>query len=143
MLAAGLLLVLVALTVFLTQGSQIHATATVTAEHCHPRFGLGTQTTSTRCDAAVRYTTRTGRVIRTTVTDAFPAEPRHVAAGATTIDIRYVASDPSSPFRQSNYIPLGQFLLALGLGLIATGAGTWWLARAGRIASLAASRRAR
>lgn len=143
MLAAGLLMVLVALTVYLTQGSQIRATATVTSMHCHPQFDLGTQTTSTRCEAAIRYTTRTGRVIRTTVTDAFPTEFRHVQGGATTIGIRYLASDPSSPFKQSNFMPLGQFLLVLGLGLAATGAGTWWLARADRIARKAVSRRFR
>lgn len=143
MLAVGLLMVLVALTVYLTQGSQIHATAVVTAEHCHSQFDPGTRTAGARCEAVIRFTTRTGRVIRTTVTDAFPTEFRHIAGGPTTIGIRYQASDPSSPFKQSNYMPLGQFLLVLGLGLAATGAGTWWLARADQIARKAVSRRLR
>jgi hypothetical protein len=142
MLAAGLLMIMVALVVYLSQGSQIQATATVTAEHCHPQFDLGTQTTGTRCDAAIRFTTRTGRAIRTTVTGAFPEEFRHVAGGPTTIGFRYDASDPASPYKQSNYMPLAQFLLVLGIGCGATAAGGWWLARADRIARKVVSRRA-
>ena len=141
MLAVGLLMVLLALTVYLTQGSQIQVLATATAEHCHQQFDVGTGSTGARCDAAIRYTTRTGRVIRTTVTDAFPAEFRHVPGGPTTIEIRYDPNDPASPYKQSNYMPLDQFLLVLGIGCVATGAGSWWLARADRMARKAVSLR--
>lgn len=141
MLAVGLLMVLLALTVYLTQGSQIQVTATVAAEHCHQQFDVGTGSTDTRCNAAIRYPTRTGQVIRTTVTDALPEEFRHVPGEPTTIEIRYDPSDPAGPNKQSNYMPLDQFLLVLGIGCVATGAGSWWLFRADRMARKAVSRR--
>lgn len=141
MLATGLVMLLVGVTVFLTQGSQIQVTATVISEHCHPQYDLGTGSTDTRCGAAIRYTTRTGQVIAATITDAFPGEFRHTAAGMTTIQVRYDSGDPASPYKQSNYMPLGQFLLVLGLGCAATVAGGWWLARADLIARRAAARR--
>jgi hypothetical protein len=52
------------------------------------QLDLATCVSETRCDAAVRYTTRTGRVITTTVSDAFPYEFRHRRGTLTTIQLR-------------------------------------------------------
>ena len=142
MLVAGALMLMVALGVFLTQGSQIRVTGTGLSEHCHPRPDLATGTGETRCDAAVRYTTRTGRVITTTVSDAFPYEFRHRPGMPPTIQLRYDSNDPGDPFKQSNYMSVGEFLLVLGLGGIAATFGVLWLTRAGRIAENSARRRA-
>jgi hypothetical protein len=142
MLLVGAVLLVVALGVFLTQGSQIQVTGTVLSEHCHPQFDLGTGATETRCDAAVRYTTRTGLVMTTTVVDAFPYEIRHQAGTPATIQLRYDSNYPADPFKQSNYMSVGQFALVLGLGVIATAFGVLWLVRANRIAENAARRRA-
>lgn len=143
MLLVGAVLMLVGLSVFLTQGSQIKVTATVISEHCHRQLDFATHRNETRCDAAVRFATSTGRVITTTVTDAFPYEIRHTPGKSATIRLRYDASDPADPFKQSNYMSVGQFLLVLGLGVGATALGALWLARAERIAEKAARRRAR
>jgi hypothetical protein len=143
MLLVGAVLVLVGLSVFLTQGSQIPVTATVMYEHCHPQADLATGSGENRCDAAVRYETRAGQVINTTVTDAFPYEFRHRPGKPPTIRLRYSTSDPAHPFKQSNYMSAGEFLLVLGLGGVAATFGVLWLARADRIAENAVRRRAR
>ena len=142
MLVAGAVLLIVALGVFLTQGSQIRATGTVLSEHCQPQFDLATGAGETRCDADVRYTTRTGLVVTTKVSDAFPYEFQRRPGMPTTIQLRYDSNDPADPFKQSNFMTVGEFLLVLGLGGIAAIFGVFWLARAGRIAEKAARRRA-
>jgi hypothetical protein len=138
LLLIGALMILVALGVFLTQGSQIRVTATVLSEHCGYRYDFGAPASSgTRCDASVRFTTRSGRVIRTTVTDAFPYEFSHRAGRPTTIQLRYDSSDPTQPFKQSNYMSVGEFLIVLAIGLVATALGIWWLVGAERLAERA------
>jgi len=97
----GLLLVVIALGVFLTQGSQIRVVADVLSERCQPRIDLPSAGTETRCDAAVRFTSVTGRVITTTVTDAFPSEFSG-SGRSRTIDLRYDKND--RPSRSSRVI---------------------------------------
>ena len=143
MLLVGAVMVLIALGVLLTQGSQIPVTGTVLSERCHAQFDPATHQSETRCDAAVRFTTRTGRVITTTVTDAFPYEFHHKPGQPATIRLRYDSNDPAHPYKQSNYMSVGQFLLVLGIGAVAAGFGGWWLARAERIAERAVRRLAR
>src|SRR5215475_8105685 len=117
LLAFGAVFVLIALTVFLTQGSQIRATATVLSEQCHYQYDAGAPSASgPRCDAPVRFTTRSGQVIRTTITDAFPYEFRHRPGQPTTIQLRYDSSDPTQPYKQSNYMSAGVFAMLLGIG---------------------------
>jgi hypothetical protein len=142
MLAVGAVLVLVALLVFLTQGSQVRVTATASSEHCHPQVDLATGIGETRCDADVRFVTVTGRIINTTVTDAFPYEFHHRSGMPTTIELRYDTNEPMRPYKQSNFMSVGQFLLVLGLGVTALSLGALWLARADRYAQNAARRRA-
>jgi hypothetical protein len=138
LLLIGALMILVALGVFLTQGSQIRVTATVLSEHCGYRYDFGAPASSgMRCDASVRFTARSGRVIRTTVTDAFPYEFSHRAGRPTTIQLRYDSSDPTQPFKQSNYMSVGEFLIVLAIGLVATALGIWWLVGAERLAERA------
>ena len=141
MLLVGAVMLLIGLSVFLTQGSQIPVTATVTHERCHPQADLATGSGETRCDAAVRYETRAGQVINARVTDAFPHEFRHRPGKPPTIRLRYSTSDPAHPFKQSNYMSAGEFLLLLGSGGVAATFGTLWLARADRIAENAVRRR--
>jgi hypothetical protein len=143
MLLVGAVLMLVGLGVFLSQGSQIQVVATVVSERCHGQFDFATHQDETRCDAAVRFVTSAGRVIATTVTDAFPYEFRHPPGRPATIRLRYDASDPGHPFKQSNYMSVGQFVLVLGLGVGAAALGALWLARAEPIAEKAARKRAR
>ena len=127
-------MVLVALIVFLTQGSQLQVTATVLSEHCHKQFDVATDASETRCDAAVRYTTVTGRIDRTTINDAFRDEFNHPQGKPATIRLRYDRDYPADPFKQSNYMPAWTFVTLLGLGALAGTFGTVWLARAVRIA---------
>ncbi len=140
MILIGLLLAGIALGVFLTQGSQIRMTANVLSERCHPQRDLGTGQVETRCDAAVRFMTVTGRVILTTVTDAFPYEfsgPRQ----SRTIDLRYDSNDPTQPFKQSNYMPAVTFVVLLVFGCAAILFGVWGVMRSGQLAERAARRR--
>ena len=118
-------------------------TGTVISEQCHPRFDAATHQSETRCDAAVRYLTSTGRVITTTVTDAFPFEFRHTPGKPATIRLRYDSNDPAHPYKQSNYMSLGPFLLLLGIGAPAAACGGWWHVPAERIAENTVRRRAR
>jgi hypothetical protein len=131
----------VALLVFLTQGSQIRVTAAVLSEHCHPQFDPAYGAGETRCDASVRFTTASGQVIRTTVTDAFPYEFSHRPGRPTTIQLRYDTFDPANPDKQSNYMSVGEFLLVLGIGAGAATTGTLWVVRAERIAENTVRRR--
>ena len=129
----GLLLVVIALGVFLTQGSQIRVVADVLSERCQPRIDLASAGTETRCDAAVRFTSVTGRVITTTVTDAFPSEFSG-SGRSRTIDLRYDRNDPAQPFKQSNYMPAGTFISLLASGAVVLLLGYWGVARARRLA---------
>jgi hypothetical protein len=138
LLAVGAVMFLIALCVFLTQGSQIRVTATVLSENCGYQYDFGAPAASgTRCNASVRFTTRSGQVIRTAVTDAFPYEFSHRAGRPMTIQLRYDSSDPTQPFKQSNYMSVGDFLIVLGVGLVATALGIWWLVGAERLAERA------
>jgi hypothetical protein len=137
----GALMILIALGVFLTQGSQVRVTATVLSEHCHPQSDLATGSQQTRCDASVRFTTRSRQVIRTTVTDALSDEFSHQPGLPTTIQLRYDTSDPADPYKQSNYMSVGVFVLLLGIGVAAATAGIMWVVRAERYAQNAVRRR--
>jgi hypothetical protein len=142
-LLLGAFMILIALGVFLTQGSQVRVTATVLSERCHRQYDLATSSDETRCDASVRFATRSGRVITTMVTDAFPYEFSHRPGRPTTIQLRYDTSDPASPYKQSNYMSVGVFLLLLGIGAVAVTAGILWVVNAERLAENAVRRRMR
>jgi hypothetical protein len=117
LLVFGAVFVVIALSVFLSQGSQIRVTATVLSEQCHYQYDAGAPSASgTRCDAPVRFATRSGQVIRTTITDAFPYEFSHRPGRPTTIQIRYDSSDPTQPDKQSNYMSVGVFAMLVGIG---------------------------
>lgn len=123
LLLIGAVMILIALGVFLTQGSQIRVTANVLAEHCHPQYDPVVHTNETRCDATVRYASRSGQIIKTTVTDAFPSEFSHRLGRPTTIQIRYDSNDPAQPFKQSNFMSVGEFVVLLGIGAVFTTLG--------------------
>jgi hypothetical protein len=128
----GAFFALIAL-VFLTQDSQIRVTATVLSRHCHPQYDAGTRQTETRCNALVRYRAA-GRVITTTITDAFPTEfttTRHVM----TIDLRYDPGFPADPDKQSNYMSAGEFALLMSISVLLLAGGAWWIIRAEAIAA--------
>jgi hypothetical protein len=141
LLLIGLVLVAIALGVFLTQGSQVRVTATVLSEHCHPQQDLATGAEETRCDASVRFTARSGQVIRTTVTDALPYEFSHRQGLPTTIQLRYDPSNPADPFKQSNYMSASEFAVTLTFGACSTAAGIVALAGAERFAQNSVRRR--
>jgi hypothetical protein len=134
MCLVGVLLVGLALGVFLTQGSQIRVTAKVLSEKCRPRTDLAFGQTETRCDADVQFTTASGQLIRTSVTNAFLYEFSGEAR-SRTIDLRYNSSDPAQPFKQSNYMSAGEFVLLLIIGVAAMLFGGWGLVRVRRMAA--------
>jgi hypothetical protein len=133
LIIAGLFLAFIALAVFLSQGSQITVTAKVLSERCHPQYDLATHRGETRCDAGVQFITVSGRVVTTSVGDAFPSE-FHGSGSSKTIDLRYDSDDPTEPYKQSNYMPLGTFLMLLGVGCAVLLWGSWMAARADHIA---------
>ena len=102
-------------------------------ERAQGRIDLASAGTETRCDAAVRFTSVTGRVITTTVTDAFPSEFSG-SGRSRTIDLRYDRNDPAQPFKQSNYMPAGTFISLLASGAVVLLLGYWGVARARRLA---------
>jgi hypothetical protein len=123
----GLLFLLIALTVFTTQGSQIEVRAQVLSERCHNAFDPGDGQTETRCNLAVRFTTRSGQLIRTSVGDAFKSEISY-AGNRQVIELRYESNDPSAPFKQSNYMSVQIFIFLMILGCAGTLIGLWgWL----------------
>jgi hypothetical protein len=134
LLLLGIFIVLIALFIFLTQGSQVRVTATVLSERCHQVTEADEVTVDTRCDASVRFTTQSGRAIRTMITDAFPYEFNYRPGLPTTIQLRYFTSDPTAPMKQSNYMSVGEFLALLGFGALATTAGVALLGRQTRFA---------
>jgi len=83
---------------------------------------VATGEVQTRCNADVRFTTVTGHVVTTTIGGALPSEFGGFGR-SQTIDLRYGSSDPSQPFKQSNDMPVGIFilLLAIGAGLLTFG----------------------
>ena len=111
----GVLMTALVLGVFLTQGSQMKARASVLSEQCHPQTDLATGQTETRCDAQVQYTTVNGQVIKTTITDAFPYEFSGTGH-SRTIALRYDSNDPAQPFKQSNYMPIDTFVVMVVFG---------------------------
>jgi len=130
MCVTGVLLAGLALGVFLTQGSQIQVKAKVLSEQCHPQTDLATGQLETRCDADVEFTAVNGQVIRTKITDAFPYEFSGTGQ-ARIITLRYDSSDPTQPFKQSNYMPVDTFvvLLVFGVATILFGGWGFWRAR--------------
>ena len=140
-IVVGVFMLFIALGVYSSQGSQLRVTAAVLSEHCHQQYDPAYGAEETRCDASVRFTTRSGQVIRTTVTDAFPYEFSHRPGRLTTIQLRYDSVDPADPDKQSNYMSVGEFLLVLGIGAVAATTGTLWLVRAERIAENVVRRR--
>jgi hypothetical protein len=74
----------------------------------------------------VRFTTVTGRVITTTVTDAFPSEFSG-SGRSRTIDLRYGRNDPAQPSKQSNYMPASTFIGLLAFGAVLLLLGYWGL----------------
>jgi hypothetical protein len=133
MCLVGVLLAGLGLGVFLTQGSQIRVTAKVLSEKCHPSTDLADGQTETRCDADVQFTTASGQLITTSVTDAFPYEFSGEGQ-SRTIDLRYDSGDPAQPFKQSNYMSAGEFVLLLIIGVAAMLFGGWGLRRVRRMA---------
>jgi hypothetical protein len=140
LLLIGAVMILIALGVFLTQGSQIRVTATVLSESCQSQYDPAVFTYETRCDASVRFTTRSGQLISTTVTNAFPYEFSHRLGRPTTIQLRYDSDDPTQPFKQSNYMSVGEFWTVLGIGAVPTAFGILIVARAERFAANAVRR---
>jgi hypothetical protein len=138
---AGLLMVLIALVVFLGQGSQIGVTARVLSKSCHLQTDLGTGQVETRCDAQVQFIAMNGQVIRTEITDAFPSEFSG-SGRSQTIALRYDSGDSSQPFKQSNYMPVGTFILLLVIGTGVLTLGCWMYARAQWLADRVAARKA-
>ena len=138
--SCGLLMAGIALAVFLTQGSQVRVVARVLSERCHPRDDLAYPgSVETRCDAAVRFTAG-GRIITTTVTDAFPSE--FSGSGRfRTIDLRYDNNDPAQPFKQSNDMPAATFIVLLVSGSAVLLLGCWGAARARWLADRAVRNR--
>jgi hypothetical protein len=123
----GLLFLLIALTVFTTQGSQIEVRAQVLSEQCHNAFDPADGQTETRCNLAVRFTTRSGQVIRTSVGDALESEISY-AGNRQVIELRYDPNDPGQPFKQSNYMSVQIFIFLMILGCTGTLLGLWgWL----------------
>ena len=123
----GLFFLLIALTVFTTQGSQIQVRAQVLSEQCHSAFDLGDEQTETRCNLAVRFTSRSGQVVSTSVGDALESEISY-AGNRQVIELRYDSNDPSQPFKQSNYMSVQVFILLMILGCAAALVGIWgWL----------------
>jgi hypothetical protein len=125
----GAFIVLIALIVFLGQGSQIRTRALVLSEHCHSAFDVALAEHQTRCNLAVEFSTGSGQQIRTTVGDALESEIS-TAGHRRFIDLRYDSGHPAQPYKQSNYMsaPIFAMLLAIGCGAILL--GIWgWLAR--------------
>jgi hypothetical protein len=123
----GLFFLLIALTVFTTQGSQIEVRAQVLSEQCHNAFDPADGQTETRCNLAVRFTTRSGQVVSTSVGDAFESEISY-AGNRQVIELRYDSNDPSQPFKQSNYMSVQIFILLMILGCAGVLVGIWgWL----------------
>jgi hypothetical protein len=105
LLVVGAFMIMIALGVFLTQGSQIRVTAGVLAEHCQSQYDLAVNSNATRCDASVQFTTRSDQVIRTSVTDAFPYEFSHRPGRPTTIQLRYDSADRPSLSNKATTCP--------------------------------------
>jgi len=138
MILAGLLLILIALVVFLGQGSQIRVRARVLSKRCHFQTDLATGQPQTLCNAEVRFTAVSGQVVTTTVGGALSSEFSG-SGRSQTIDLRYDSDDPSQPFKQSNYMPVSTFILLLVFGTGALAFGCWATARAGWFADRAAA----
>ncbi len=65
-------------------------------------------------------------MIRTTVTDAFPDE--FTGTGRSrTIALRYDRGDPTQPYKQSNYMPVGTFVMLLIFSAATISFGGWML----------------
>jgi hypothetical protein len=140
-LVLGALIMLLPLGIFLSQNSQTLVTATVLSEQCHSQYEVATHTTETVCNATVRFATRSGQVIRTTVSGAFPYDFSHPAGQPATISLRYDSSNPDQPVPQSSYLSLTSLLVLLGLGAVGTALGIRGVVRAERIAENVVRRR--
>lgn len=122
----GVLLGGIGLGVFLTQGSQVRVRANVLSKRCHPQTDLASGERETRCDAQVQFTTVNGHVIQTTITDAFPDEFSRTGR-SWSIALRYNRGDPTQPYKQSNYMPTGTFVMLLIFGAATISYGGWML----------------
>jgi hypothetical protein len=129
LIATGGFLVLIALVVYPFQGSQIEVTAQILNRTCHTNFNLATQQHEIRCDLNVRFRTKSGQVVSTTVGGALSSEINS-RDGRETIQLRYDSGDPKSPYKQSNYMPIGVFIGLLVGGLVVIAYSVWGFRRA-------------
>jgi len=94
-----------------------------------------------RRNLTAEFTTQSGQQVRTTVGDALAAEIYSIG-NQQVIDLRYDPSAPSQPFKQSNYMGVGIFILlmALGWGAILVGTGGWLMTQVRQVRAWRASR---
>jgi hypothetical protein len=119
----GLVLVLIALIVFLSQRSEIQVRAQVLNEQCFNAYNPSIHQTQTLCNLDIKFTTRSGQVIRTSFDGALQSEIT-TAGNQQVIELRYYSNDPSQPLDQGSVMsaPIFVVLVVLGCAFI-VGAG--------------------
>jgi type II secretory pathway component PulL len=120
----GLLLVLIALIVFLSQGSEIQVRARVLSEQCYNAYDSSTHQTQTLCNLGVQFTTQSGQLVRTSVGGALQSEITN-AGNQQVIELRYDSADPSQPLDQSSVMSAPIFIMLMLLGCAFIAGASW------------------
>jgi hypothetical protein len=137
---AGLLMAALALSVFFGQQGEIQVTGRVLSKSCYSQYNPVTKTTPTICDAQVIFTARNGQVIQTKITGAALEDFSDSGLRGETIDIHYDPRDPGQAINQGFYLPVGQFIVMVAVGVGFLALGSWTYARARWLNERAAQR---
>jgi hypothetical protein len=120
----GVFFVLIALIVFLSQGSEIQARAQVLSQQCYIAYDEAAHQNQTLCNLSVQFTARSGQVITTTMGGVLQSEITN-AGIQPVIEVRYDADDPGQPLDEDSVMSLPIFIVLMVLGSAWIFAGGW------------------
>lgn len=109
-LVLGIFLIFLALIVYIVQSKEIEVTAQVINKFCALEYNRSISLKEMRCRVDVKFQTKSGQTIETTVTDAFPSEITEISPNRSTIQLRYLQDEPYNPNKQTNYMTRNTFV---------------------------------
>jgi len=114
----GLFIAGVGLYAYVTQTSELHATATVLDGQCKDHLDVFSDSgRTTNCTLDVSYRLADGTSVTARVSGAYPEEV-HQVGGTHVITVKYDANHPDRPHNPHDAISTGALVVFVGLGIM-------------------------